>query len=243
MTSSAREPHVLHEDNHVIVLFKPFGVPTQGDLTGDPSLLEQVKSFLKRRDAKPGNVYLGLVHRLDRPVAGVVVFAKTSKAASRLSEQFRERDVRKFYHAVVGAAPEPPAGTLEHFLGEENRAGASNRPPNRVLVRTTAAPGFKTAKLHYKTIESRAGRSLLEVELETGRKHQIRAQLAAIGAPILGDRKYGGADLPASSPIARARGIALVAARIDFAHPVRRDETVTIELPPELDPLPSLLAP
>ncbi len=232
---------MLFEDNHLLVVVKPAGLPTQGDRTGDVSLLDVAKSWIKERHAKPGSVYLGLVHRLDRPAAGLVVLAKTSKAASRLSEQFREREVRKTYRAVVDGTPAATEAELVHYLGGAGAAGRA--APNRVTVRETAAPGYKVARLRYRALRAGSGRALLEIELETGRKHQIRAQLAAIGHPILGDRKYGGAPLPPPHPLARARGIALVAARLELKHPVRRGDVLVFELPPSLDPLGSLLGP
>ncbi len=239
LPSSAPDLEVLHEDNHVIAVFKPFGMPTQGDRTLDLSLFDVTRAWIKAKHDKPGNVFLGLVHRLDRPVAGVVAFAKTSKAASRLSESFRERQVRKHYIAIVNRVPEPDAATLEHFLGDAPERSGGGRVP----ARATVAPGLKLARLHYRTTEVRGDRALLEIELETGRKHQIRAQLAAIGCPIEGDLRYGGRALPAHHAIARARGIALMATRLELPHPVRREETLAIVLPARLDSLSPLLHP
>lgn len=239
--SSTPHLEILHEDNHVIAVFKPFGVPTQSDRTLDPSLLDMTRAWLKAAHAKPGNVYLGLVHRLDRPVGGIVVFAKTSKAAGRLSESFRERNARKLYHAVVDGVPEPDAATLEHYLGEAAGGGRARPAAGRVPVRSSVAAGFKRARLHYRTLVTRNDRALLEIELETGRKHQIRAQLAAIGHPIAGDRRYGGPALSPHHPIARARGIALLATLLEVPHPVRRDDTLVLALPERFDPLPGLL--
>ena len=206
---------VLYEDNHLLGVYKPAGVLVQGDATGDTTLLEMAKSYIAERYAKPGNVYLGLVHRLDRPVAGVVLFARTSKAASRLSKQFRERTVEKVYWAVVEGQPEPPQGALTAYISRDGRQSQ---------VRRTAADGARLAELRYRTLETRGGRSLLEVSLGTGRHHQIRAQLAHHGHPIVGDVKYG-----ASAALPRKR-IALLAKRLVVSHPTR-DETVKLESP------------
>ena len=206
---------ILYEDNHLLGVYKPAGVLVQGDATGDPTLLDLAKSYIAERYAKPGNVYLGLVHRLDRPVAGVVLFARTSKAAGRLSKQFRERTVEKVYWAIVEGRPKPPRGVVTDYVSRERR---------RSQIQQAATEGAKLAELRYRTLETRARQSLLEVSLGTGRHHQIRAQLAHHGHPIVGDVKYG-----ASAALPKKR-IALLAKRLIVSHPTR-DETVKLESP------------
>jgi 23S rRNA pseudouridine1911/1915/1917 synthase len=216
---------VLYEDNHLIAVFKPSGVLTQGDSSGEASLLEQTREDLRRRYGKPGNVFLGLLHRLDKPVSGVVLFAKTSKAAGRLSEQIRAREVEKTYHALVEGNPAEATRQLVHYLGSDGAQG--------VAVSLTPGLELKRAVLSYRKIGGDATHALLAVDLETGRKHQIRAQLAAIGHPIAGDAKYGSRE---KSPL-DSGGIALVAERLRFQHPTRPDTAVEIALPNALDPL------
>jgi 23S rRNA pseudouridine1911/1915/1917 synthase len=164
---------VLYEDNHLIAVFKPAGVLTQGDITGDRCLMDEVSLYLKERYKKPGNVFLGLLHRLDRPVSGIVLFAKTSKGASRLSEQFRNRTIEKIYHALVLGKPKENKGTLVNFLKKNERENT------------------KRAELFYEVIFSGNKYSLLKIKPQTGRFHQIRAQLSSAGYPVLGDIKYG----------------------------------------------------
>lgn len=211
--------NVLYEDNHVIAVFKPAGLLTQADASGAECLLERTRAWLKAKYAKPGNAFVGLVHRLDRPVAGVVLFAKTSKGASRLSEQFRGRAVRKIYRALVEGKPAQPSAVLVHYLAGDGQTG--------VKAYAEPAPDRKQAKLSYHQLPG----GMLEIELGTGRKHQIRAQLAAIGCPVVGDRKYGARTAFA------AGAIALVAKRLEFDHPVRPGERVAVEVPDELCPL------
>lgn len=180
------ELNVLYEDNHLIAVYKPAGMLVQGDESGDSSLMDEVKFFLKQKYNKPGNVFLGLLHRLDRPVAGIVLFAKTSKGASRLSEQFRSRKVKKIYHCLVeGTVPEK-SGTLIHFLRKDEKE-------NKVYVTATEVPGSLRAELDYTVVKRYDNKdtSLVQVELKTGRPHQIRVQLSTIGCPIVGDVKYG----------------------------------------------------
>jgi len=175
---------VLYEDNHLIAVYKPAGVLVQGDITGDPNLMDQVKEYLKNKYHKPGNVFLGLLHRLDRPVAGIVLFAKTSKGAARLSEQIRNHQVKKIYQAeVLGKMPKN-SGTLINYLAKDEV---------RKIALVFDAPKAKSqkAELKYKVIKQNKDTSLLEIELVTGRFHQIRAQLAHIKHPIKGDVKYG----------------------------------------------------
>lgn len=199
---------ILHEDNHLLVVVKPAGLLVQGDRSGDRTLLELARADLKIRYQKPGNVYLGLVHRLDRPVSGVIVLARTSKAASRLSQQFRQGTVQKRYLAVVDGEPPGPEAVLRHHLARDGDA--------RGVTRAAPEPfdGSRPAELRYLVRERRAGRTLLEIELITGRRHQIRAQLALAGWPILGDGKYGGRRDPGRE------GIGLHAWQLVFAHPI-----------------------
>jgi 23S rRNA pseudouridine1911/1915/1917 synthase len=203
-----RHLNILHEDNHVLAIAKPANLLVQGDRTGDPTLRELAQAYLKQRYGKPGNVYLGLVHRLDRPVSGVVLLARTSKAASRLAHQFREGDVSKQYMAVVQGVPNLPGDELVHHL-----AGSGDE---RMVTRASlnAFPGSKIARLRYLVTSRSIDRALLEIELLTGRRHQIRAQLALAGWPVVGDVKYG------ARPEPRYSGIALHARRLEFAHPV-----------------------
>ena len=198
-------------------MYKPPGLATQADTAGGPSLLDQTKQWIKTEHNKPGNVFLGLVHRLDKPVAGVVVFAKTSKAASRLSQQFRERSTGKIYHAATKGTPNQAHQDLVHYLRKENTLKAT------VFPRPT--PGAKKAVLSYTLIEKLSNASILEVRLETGRFHQIRAQLAFTGNPILGDIKYGA---PFSLP---DRQIALYARKLIVQHPISGEE-IAFESPP-----------
>lgn len=176
--------HVLYEDNHLIAVFKPAGLLTQADFGGDLCLMDEIKTYLKEKHNKPGNVFLGMLHRLDRPVSGIVLFAKTSKGASRLSLQFRDRTIQKEYQALVFGHPKPESGTLVHYLKknvEENRAEVSER----------IFTGALRAELDYSVLSKHGGNSKILLQPKTGRPHQIRAQLAAIGHPILGDVKYG----------------------------------------------------
>lgn len=213
----------LYEDNHVLGVDKPPGILSQGDLTGDVDVLSLAKRLIKKRDDKPGKVYLGLVHRLDRPVGGAMIIAKTSKAAARLSRQFRERSTQKVYRAVVQGNP-PDGGDLEHALLKDRAARVT-----RVVSPQTQ--GAKVARLSYKVIERRGDRALVEVDLYTGLPHQIRVQLAAVGHPIAGDRKYGSRISPE-----KAGTIALYSLRIAFAHPVGKHEVVVTADPPDSFP-------
>ena len=199
---------VFYSDNHLLAVYKPAGLLAQGDQSGDVCLLDLAKRWVKRRYQKPGNVFLGLVHRLDRPVAGVMLFARTSKAAARLSAQIRSNNVRKVYLAVVEGEKPPPAAHLTHHV---ERQGKRSRIVNR------RTPTSREARLSYRLLDSAGGRSLLEIELETGRRHQIRMQLAHIGFPIVGDCRYG-----ATAPLS-ARQIALFARQLTIAHPTRHD--------------------
>lgn len=204
------ELDVLYADNHLLVVAKPACVPTAPDSSGDASLLELAKAWVKREHAKPGAVYLGLVHRLDRPVSGVVCFARTSKAASRLSESFRARRVQKLYLGVVAGEPSAPRAVLEQWLVKDEAT-------NRVRVAREGAPGAQRAVTRIRLLRSAAGESLVALEPETGRPHQLRLACAALGAPLLGDLKYGAREpLPDQS-------IALHASALELEHPTRRE--------------------
>ncbi len=202
---------VIYEDNHIIVVNKASSEIVQGDKTGDKTLADQVKEYIKEKYNKPGNVFIGVVHRLDRPVSGVIVFAKTSKALSRLNEMFREGTVNKRYWAIVKNKPEQPIGKLTHYLvrnEKQNKSYAYDRPK---------AAG-KKAELEYKLIGESDNYFLLEVNLLTGRHHQIRTQLSKIGCPIKGDLKYG---FPRSNPDG---SISLHARFLSLVHPVSKEE-------------------
>lgn len=210
---------VLYEDNHLLALAKPPGLATMGVAAGTPSLLEEARQYIKRKYAKPGNVYLGIVSRLDAPVTGVVVLARTSKAAARLTEQFRSGTVRKTYWAIVEQLPQPPAGRCVDWIRKDERH-------RRMHIAEPREPGAQEARLTYRTLRRLPVGALVEVQLDTGRKHQIRLQLSHRGWPIVGDRKYG-ATIPFGD------GIALHARELAFVHPVRRSEvSLTAPLPP-----------
>lgn len=202
---------VIHEDTQIIVVFKPHRVLTQGDSTGDESLFDAVKLWIKEKYSKPGNVYLGLVHRLDRPTAGLVVFAKTSKAASRLSEQVRNHTLKKRYRAWVSNEIKPNKGSLTHYL-------EFNESEKRARVYKEPKEKRQKAVLNYSIQKREKKRFLVEVELITGRKHQIRAQLSSIGAPIVGDFKYG------SSEKFKEGAIALESCYLSLMHPTKNEK-------------------
>ncbi len=206
---------VFHIDNHLLVLYKPAGLLVQGDQSGEVSLLELAKAWLKERYQKPGRVFLALVQRLDRPVAGVMLFCRTSKAAARLSEQLRSRKVQKSYLAVVEGVPQQSTARLVNHL--ERRERLSRVVPN-------PTPSSREARLSYRVLDAHRSRSLLRIQLETGRRHQIRLQLAHLGHPVVGDVRYG-----ASSPLP-ARQIALLARELTFRHPTR-GETLSFQSP------------
>ena len=208
---------VVYEDNHIIIVYKRSGEIVQGDKTGDRPLVEIVKEYIKAKYHKPGNVFLGVVHRLDRPVSGLVVFAKTSKALSRLNEMFRNGDVHKTYWAIVKNAPEEHECELNNWI-------VRNEKQNKSYVYNKEVKGSKNARLKYTVIGKSDRYTLLEVHLMTGRHHQIRCQLAHIGCPIKGDLKYG---FPRSNPDG---SISLLAIRIEFKHPVSK-EAIHVELP------------
>lgn len=212
---------VIYEDNHIIVVNKEPGEIVQGDKTGDTPLSETVKQWIKETHAKPGNVFLGVVHRLDRPVGGLVVFAKTSKALTRLNEMFRNGDVHKTYWALSRNLPPQESDTLIHYITtveRNNRSYASDKPK----------PGAKEARLSYRLLARGERFNLLEINLMTGRKHQIRVQMSAIGCPIRGDLKYGDKR---SNPDG---SISLIARHISFIHPVSGKEIdLTAPVPDE----------
>jgi 23S rRNA pseudouridine1911/1915/1917 synthase len=199
---------VLYEDNHLLAVNKPAVLPTMGVAKDQPSLVTAARAYLKAKYAKPGNVYLGVVSRLDSVVTGVVLFARTSKAAARLTEQFRSREVEKTYWAIVEGMPDPPAARCDDWV-------IKNEAAHKIQVVGRNAPGAQEAILSYRTLSEADAGAMLEVQLQSGRKHQIRVQLAHRGHPILGDRKYG----------ARTRftpGIALHARQLELTHPVRK---------------------
>jgi 23S rRNA pseudouridine1911/1915/1917 synthase len=211
---------ILYEDNHLLAVNKPPGLLVQGDRSGAPTLQDLARDYLKLRYGKPGNVYLGLVHRLDRPVAGVVLLARTSKAAGRLSESFRRGEVEKVYWAVVGPPPALPEGEITAFLASAGDAGGRTRADLENF------PGAREARLGFRVVESGRGLAWLEVRPLTGRRHQIRAQLALIGSPVLGDVKYG---FPRRR---RDRSIALLARSLVVPHPVRAEPLHLEAAPP-----------
>lgn len=201
---------VLYEDNHIIIVNKTCSEIVQGDKTGDKPLSEIVKEWLKVKYNKPGNVFCGVTHRLDRPTSGIVVFAKTSKALSRLNEMFKTKEIKKTYWAIVKNMPKETDGTLRNYL-------VRNEKQNKSYAYDHEKPGSKLAILHYKLISRSDKYNLLEIDLETGRHHQIRCQLAKIGCPIKGDLKYG---FERSNPDG---GISLHARKISFIHPVSKE--------------------
>lgn len=213
---------VLYEDNHLLAINKSPGVLVQGDETGDTPLVDHAKAYIKSRYKKPGAVFLGVVHRLDRPVSGVVVFARTSKALSRMNELFRDRKTEKIYWAVVEQPPATPEGTLIHWLKKDEKK-------NKTTAYRQETPGALKSELRYTVVKEAGGYRLLEVRPLTGRSHQIRAQLAAIGCPILGDRKYGSAHESSDG------SIALHARSLTFVHPVSKVEQ-RLQADPPRDP-------
>ena len=217
---------VLYEDNHIIAVNKKISDIVQADKTGDTPLSEEVKAYIKKKYNKPGEVYLGIPHRVDRPVSGVVIFARTSKALTRLNKMFQEheKEISKIYWAIVGNLPAEDHAVLTHYLmrdPEKNKSDAYNQPK----------AGAKEATLEYKLLGSSQRYYLLEVKLYTGRHHQIRCQLAKIGCPIKGDLKYG---FPRSN---EGGGISLHARSITFKHPVSREMITITAKPPLNDPL------
>ena len=212
---------VLHEDNHVIVVFKPQNVPCCEDQTGDTDLLTVIKDYIKEKENKAGNVYVGLVHRLDRVTGGVMVYAKSSKAASRLSEQMREGGFEKKYLTVVVGSPKEKKATLCDYLKK-------NPVNNMVYVCPQTVEGAKYAELDYKTLQTAGGLTLVAVTLHTGRTHEIRVQFSSRGTPVFGYMRYGGEN-------AKKGKIALWAASLSFYHPVSKERLTFKIAPPEDD--------
>lgn len=204
---------IIFEDNHLIAINKPSGMLSQGDQTGDDSAIDYVKDYIKVRYKKPGDVYLGSIHRLDRPTSGAIIFARTSKALTRMNELIRQRKIDKKYLCITDSRPPQPEGELVHFLRKNNNA-------NYVTVYPKEVEYSKKAKLHYRMIAHLDGRSLVEVTLETGRPHQIRAQLSHIGCPLVGDTKYGGMETNYKGEIC------LHSFQLKFIHPVRKEPVV-----------------
>lgn len=214
---------IIYEDNHLLIIEKPINVLVQGDSTGDKDLLTILKEDLKVRYQKPGNVYLGLVHRLDRPVGGIMVFAKTSKSASRMSDLIRKHELERRYLAVVRGKPKQDEATLENYL-------IKNHQENKVYVAKPTDKRAKKAILDYQTIAQTDEFSLLSIQLHTGRAHQIRVQLAAAGMPIYGDQKYG------QKVNKVGQQIALWAHTLEFKHPTKEDIIQASSLPPKVYP-------
>ncbi len=212
----------VYEDNHIIIVRKEAGEIVQGDKTGDTPLSEIIKAYLKEKYQKPGNVFCGVVHRIDRPVAGLVVFAKTSKALTRLNDMLQKGEIHKTYWALVEGKREEKEGEIESWLQSDGRL-------NKTRVVSKGTPDAKLSKLRYRVIAEGDRYSLLEVTLLTGRKHQIRAQLSSTGTPIKGDLKYGAKR---SNP---GGGISLLAKKIEFVHPVSKEKIMV-----ETDPLPDM---
>ena len=208
-------PEILYEDNHIIIVNKRSSDLVQGDGNVDESLDNIVRDYIKEKYKKPGDVFLGVVHRLDRPVSGCLVYARTSKALSRLSELFRTREVKKFYWAIVTNRPPAEEGVLTGYLKK-------NEPQNKSYVYDKEVKGSKMAELSYRLLARSEKYYLLEIDLQTGRHHQIRAQLAAAGCPIKGDLKYGA---PRSND---GGGVSLHSRRITFVHPVKNEEITAV---------------
>lgn len=204
---------IIYEDNHLLIVNKPSGVLVQGDRTGDVSLVDECKEYIKRKYNKPGEAYLGLVHRLDRPVSGVVILTKTSKALDRMNEQFRNRQVDKFYWAITNSAPTELEGTLTHWLVKDPKK-------NTVTAFNKMKKDALKAELKYRVIGRIGNNYLIEIKLITGRFHQIRVQLKSIGCPVIGDVKYG-YDKPNQDG-----SICLHARKVEFIHPVKKEPLI-----------------
>ena len=214
---------ILHEDNHIIVVLKPQNVPSCEDESKDKDMLTVIKEYIKIKNNKPGNVYVGLVHRLDRPTGGVMVFAKSSKAASRLSEQMKTGDFEKKYYTVLVGTPRESKATLTNYMKK-------NPINNMVYVCPQTVEGAKFAELEYRVMQEIGGYSLTEVKLHTGRTHQIRVQMAHMGTPVFGDMRYGGEN-------AKKGKLALWATSLSFTHPVSK-ERLCFKVEPPKDSIP-----
>lgn len=223
-TFTMNDVTILHEDNSVLVVVKPQNIPSQGDSSGDLDLLTLLKQYIKEKYNKQGNVYLGLVHRLDRPTGGVMVFAKNSKSAERLSKQIVEGTMTKQYLTTVLGRPTDNKGTLVNYLKK-------NPLTNTVYVATFGDHNAKRAELTYQTLQSAEQTSLVKVQLGTGRSHQIRVQFSSIGRPVYGDVRYGG-----DSIAPKGTNLALWAYRLEFDHPVSHERMVFVAYPPQIDP-------
>ena len=206
---------ILYEDNHLIAVNKPVGALVHGDSTGDQTLADQVKRYVKKKYNKPGDVFLGVIHRIDRPVSGVVIFARTSKALARMNDKIRDRSIHKKYTAIVWERPEEFSGTLVHYI-------IKDRSKNTVKAHKKEKRGSKKAVLHYRFLAEVSHYIKLDIDLETGRSHQIRAQLASIGCPIVGDRKYG------YHKFNEDKSICLHCREMSFEHPVQKTD-ITIK--------------
>ncbi len=216
--------NVLYEDNQVVVVIKPQNVPSQADESGDLDLLTQVKEYIKDKYQKPGEAFIGLVHRLDRPTGGLMVFARNSKSAARLSAQLQNDSMKKTYYAVCQGVPKEKSGTLINFLKKDEKE-------NIVKIVPQSEAGVKRAELSYKVLAFTEELSLLEVKIVTGRSHQIRVQMAGIGCPLYGDNKYGKEKVRAS------KNLGLWAGKLEFTHPVNKTKMV-FSCPPDLSKAP-----
>lgn len=210
--------NVLYEDNQVIVVVKPQNVPSQADESGDMDLLSMVKAYVKEKYNKPGEAFIGLVHRLDRPTGGIMVFARNSKSASRLSAQLVSHEMKKTYYAVCQGVPQIKSGSLVNYLKKDEKE-------NIVKIVPQSEQGVKKAELTYKVLQNSDTESLVEVNILTGRSHQIRVQFAGIGCPLLGDNKYGKDKTRAS------KNLGLWAGRLEFIHPVSKQKLVFVASP------------
>ena len=215
---------VLYEDNHIIVAIKPQNIPSQSDISGDEDMLSKVKKYVKEKYNKEGDAYIGLVHRLDRPTGGIMVFARTSKAAERLSNQIKNNQMHKTYYAVTSKVPQLKSDTLINYLKKDEKN-------NIVKIAPQSEQGAKRAELSYRVLQTKDDFALLEVKLVTGRSHQIRVQLAGINCPLYGDNKYG------KEKNMQSTNLGLWAGRLELTHPVTKQK-MTFACPPELDAKP-----